>query len=198
MKLFACVAAAVVASVALPSPASACSPERGNDPWEMDPTQASDSTPPSPPTVEGFTERKEGSDLEGMCGDSAALRLRVSATDDQTTPAQIGYEVTIVGGDRPLGFDPESKGRITALSDRLTYGFDFDADSFSVDLEVRAVDGNGNVGPPTLITVEDDDGGGCTTGAGGMGFGMLAFATAFTLRRRRSCSRPGTSRSSAS
>ena len=58
-----------------------------------------------------------------------------------------------------------------------------------MDLEIRAVDANGNLGPPVVVTVENtvDDGGGCAAGVNGnlAGFGMLAFATAFVLRRRR-------------
>ncbi len=179
------------ALLATPTPASACSLV-GNNPWQPDETQASDTTPPSAPVVSAFVTRNEddssGCGNVASCGSIAAIHLDVQATDDRTTAEQIGYEVTIVGGTAPTNFDPTLDGRVTpAFSGELIFYFEFSSPSFSVVLEVRAVDANGNLGPPVVITVEDevDESSGCATGSGNLaGFGLLAFATAFALRRR--------------
>lgn len=181
---------AAVALVALPAPADACD-RAGNSSWRSDEPIAGDTTPPSVPTAEviGVTrsEERSGCGTMSSCGNSAIIALAVSSTDDRATVAQIGYEITIVGGDPPRGFNPEERGRvIPALDDTLVFDFAFDAGSFSMDLEIRAVDANGNVGEPTLVTVEDFvDDGGCRAGGNVVGFGMLAFATAFAMRKRR-------------
>lgn len=181
---------AAVASFALPSPADACD-RAGNGSWRSDEPIAGDTAPPSVPTAEliGVTRSEDPSGCGTMssCGSSATIAIAVSATDDRAAVAQLGYEIRIVGGDPPRGFNPEARGRVTpAFDDTLLFDFAFDAGSFSVDLEIRAVDANGNVGEPTLVTVEDFvDDGGCRAGGNAVGFGMLAFATAFALRKRR-------------
>lgn len=186
--------AALSAVIASPRPASACS-LAGNGTWIAAEDQTADTTPPSAPTAEVTGVFRSEDDSQGCvgatssCGSIASIHLAVSATDDTATADQIGYEITLVGGEPPAGFDPSREGRVVPFGDELNFYFDFDAPSFSMDLEIRAVDGNGNLGPPVVLTVEDeiDQSGGCAAGANGnlVGFGMLAFATAFALRRRR-------------
>jgi len=186
-------AAAGVALVVAPRPADACSLIANGD-WQPDTAQASDTTPPAAPTVE-ITDVHRSEDRSGCggtssCGDLATIHLAVSATDDRATAAQLGYELRVVGGTPPAGFDPEAAGRVTpAFGDELVFYFDFAAPSFEVDVEVRAVDANGNLGPPTVVTISDVvDRGGCTThraNSGMIGFGLTALAAAVALRRRR-------------
>jgi len=50
-----------------------------------------------------------------------------------------------------------------------------DRAGFTADLEVRARDQNGNLGPPTIVTISEAGDGGCrTTGAAGFGLWVLA------------------------
>jgi MYXO-CTERM domain-containing protein len=185
-------ALAAASTVAIPSPASACS-LAGNGSWQADEALASDTTPPSAPAAEVtgvFRSEDESSGCGNVasCGSIASIHLAVSATDDRAQPEQIGYEVTVVGGEPPDGFDPTLDPRVIPFGDELVFYFDFNSPSFSMDLEIRAVDANGNLGPPVVVTVEDqvDRSGGCATGSSNLvGFGMLAFATAFAMRRRR-------------
>ncbi len=195
MRALALVTAAASAILATPSPAVACSLV-GNNLWQQDAAQASDNTPPSKPTVEVLAVNRNqdssGCGASSSCGSIASMHLAVSASDDRATPTQIGYEVRIVGGDAPTNFDPSRDGRISpSFGEELVFYFDFNSPSFAVDLEVRAVDANGNLGPPVVVTVEDtvDEGVGCASAsrANGslIGFGILTFATLLALRRRR-------------
>jgi hypothetical protein len=190
-------ALAASALVAIPTPAEACS-RVGNGSWQADAAQAGDTTPPSATVVSAFVTRDKG-DSGGClgtssCGSFAAIHLDVQATDDRTSPEEIAFEVRVVGGTAPTNFDPSRDGRVLpAFGTELIFNFQFSSPSFAVDLEVRAVDANGNLGPPVVITVEDTvDEGGCAisrqepSGTGNLvGFGLLAFATAFALRRHR-------------
>jgi MYXO-CTERM domain-containing protein len=192
MRLFAMTLAAVSALVAMPRSASACSLAT-NDLWIENEAHATDATPPSTPVVGAAVVSRHFDDNNGCgnvasCGSFGTMEIEISATDDRATEADIGYEVTIVGGTAPTGFDPTREGRVRPFG-QLIFFFDADSPDFSVDLEIRAVDGNGNVGEPIVITVTDEQpsSGGCAAGKHKSlaGFGLMALATLLAMRRRR-------------
>jgi MYXO-CTERM domain-containing protein len=198
MRLFAFALAATSALVALPRPASACSLAT-NDLWIQNPAHASDTTAPSRPAIGAVEVTRHFEDEQSGCGRNVSscgsfgtMEINVSATDDRAQAQDIGYEVRIVGGNAPDAFDPTREGRVRPFfgEGRMIFFFDVDSPDFSVDLEIRAVDGNGNVGDPIVVTVTDEQpesSSGCAAGKQGslVGFGLIAFATALALRRRR-------------
>jgi hypothetical protein len=122
------------------------------------------------------------------CGDRASIHLELSATDDRAQPDLIGYEIRVIGGQPPVGLDPMRDGRVQGS--QLYFFFDYGAPGFTVDLEIRAVDLNGNLGPPVVVTVTDaEDGGGCmaTRQHGLAGFGLVLVVLGWVTRRRYRC-----------
>lgn len=178
-------------------PASACS-LLTNDDFQEDPAQAGDATPPG--AVTGSAEVFRNEEEEGVgctqvagCGDIAAIRLDVSATDNATPADRMGYLVTVVGGEPPAGLVGESFGGIrstpvTGYGGELIFYFDFnDRAGFQLDLEVRAVDLGGNLGPPTIFSVGEaaPDEGGCRTSGSATSGGLVLLAIAGVVLRRR-------------
>lgn len=191
MRLFELCLVAAAAVVAVPRTADACS-LAGNGLWNADPNHASDSTAPSMPEVLDVTVSRtadSGGCVAAGCGDRAVIQLELSATDDRAQTELMGYEVRIAGGQPPRGLDPMREGRVQGQT--FFFFFDYGAPGFTVDLEIRAVDLNGNLGPPTIVTVSDDQdsGGGCMAARqhGLVGFGLVLLVLGWVTRRRYRC-----------
>jgi hypothetical protein len=139
--------AAAAAIAIIPDPAAACS-FVGNRRHVLDPAHAADATPPGPTTVLDVTVGRYDTDgcVSDTCGAYGVLTLSLAATDDATPGGDLAYQLVAVRGsappglllDQPIGGDP------------LYLYFDFD-DVLDLDLEIRAVDLNGNLGPPVVI-----------------------------------------------
>ena len=193
MRLLELCLVAAVAVVAVPRTADACSLAT-NDQWVADPTHSADQTSPSTPEVANVAvTRSEDSGGCGMssCGDRATIHLDVSATDDRAQAELIGYEVRVVGGEAPAGLDPMRDGRVRPSGGELLFYFDYGAPGFTIDLEIRAVDLNGNLGPPQIVTVSDvEPSAGCMSVArqhGLVTFGLVLLVLGWVTRRRYRC-----------
>jgi hypothetical protein len=180
--------------------AEACS-FASNQPLVIDPqAQASDSTPPSPPSVgvESIT-RGKGPQPAGCgqsvssCDDIGWIVLTVDATDDQTASAGLGYQVELVAGDLPAGLALPN-GPVLPREGRLllvwTDGASDDQEAISFTLALRAVDLAGNVGQPTTVQINDPGSGGCSIAARRPGSSwpastLVVLLAARLLRRRR-------------
>jgi hypothetical protein len=172
-----------------------------NPPHTLDAqAQASDSTPPGSPKVI-LEDIKRGKGPEGLgCGQSASscddlgtVTLMVSATDDQTSAADIGYRIELASGNLPSGMTLPT-GAVAGYGGNLflfwSDGNTDDQEALSFSLEIRAVDLAGNEGLPTTIQVSSPgSGSGCSVAARGL---TSAWPTAiailigtFLIRRRR-------------
>jgi hypothetical protein len=179
-------AVSVFFDVAATRPAAACTPV---DNWAhvLDPAQADDHTPPSAVTVHDvIVSRDSGGDgCAASCG-GPDLTIQLTASDDRSGP--IGYRVAIVGGRPPRGLwiNPEPVAPAYGAS-HLQYLFEDDDYGWSFDVELRAVDGNGNLGPATRVTIADPDApeGGCAAARRSRSSVGLAIAAALVTRRRR-------------
>ena len=93
--------------------------------------------------------------------------------------------VELAAGTPPRGFQlpagaiEEAEGSLF-----LRYSFD-DHDGFTIDLSVRARDLNGNLGPPTVVTVSEPGESGCRTARGGAALWPLLAAFAWLVRPAR-------------
>lgn len=153
------VAAPTATTVLVPRTAHACSLV-SNYEHELDATYADDATPPGSVTVTADVARLHdsgGCGAVATCGSYGFIELYVDAGDDRTPSDQIGFQVTVVGGTTPPGWNVHA-GNASAVRPadpgRLVIYFDVDA-PLDVQLEVRAVDLNGNVGAPATVTVKD-------------------------------------------
>ena len=148
-----------------PRMAGACSPPPANESHVLDPAHASDATPPGAVTVSDVTVYHDppGDDDAGGCSNEnechyspSRVNLVPRATDDATPAEKIGYQLRVVSGTAPEHIQiPEEAVRPLEYTDSLELRFFDHTDAFAFDLEVRAVDLNGNLGPPTIVRVED-------------------------------------------
>jgi hypothetical protein len=191
MRLFELCLVAAAAVVAVPRTADACS-LADNGLWVADPTHSGDRTAPSLPEVvdvEVLRNADSGGCVAAGCGDRASIHLALSATDDRAQPDLIGYEIRVAGGQPPRGLDPMREGRVRG--GQFYFFFDYGAPGFTVDLEVRAVDLNGNLGPPVIVTVSDaEPSAGCMSVArqhGLVTFGLVLLVLGWVTRRRYRC-----------
>lgn len=151
-------AAVVLVALApsIPRPSNACSiapPDYG--PLELDPTFETDTVPPSAVDVTYNVYRRDGGGACGSCGDFSSINVALTATDDRATSERLGFRFRLVGGGTPPGMTLPDDDRV---SDYGSIYWRFDSayrGRISFDVEVRAVDLNGNVGPATVITIED-------------------------------------------
>ena len=174
-----------VVVIATPSPADACIP-LANQPHDLDPAYASDTIAPAAVRIsDAWAWSRKAA---GTCGANADLYVIVRASDDTTPEDKLGFQVRVVGSTGSDVWAPANP--VLAIDHDLILGFDPDADAFSVDLEVAAVDLNGNVGPFTPFHFdwvkpadpEEESGGGCATSSGA---GWVAALALLALRRRR-------------
>lgn len=178
-----------LAALTLAPPAHACPPIDNPD-HVLDPGLRDDTVAPGAVTMRSIEVSR--SDGGGACtvdcrGD--LIILRPTATDDRTPADRLGYRLRLLGGELPreLGL-PARPVRPQLGSDELWLLFDDDGAGFAFQLEVRAVDGNGNLGPPTVVDlVEVVPADGCATAGarGPAGLAVLALAGLAACRRRR-------------
>lgn len=166
-----------------PRPASACSLPAPVV-HALDSAYAADTTPPS--AVTGSASITRHRNASSSCFDIAYTYLTLSATDDAAPPERLGFKLAFVSGELPDGMTLPTD--IQVGNPQLFFNYR-DESGFSFELEVRAVDLNGNLGPPTLLLVEEspddlDDDGGCSTG-NTPGAALALLALAFVRRRRR-------------
>jgi uncharacterized protein (TIGR03382 family) len=180
-----------LAALLEPRPAAACSLV-GNVDHMLDAAYASDTVAPTAVTASAVIYRSAddtGCGGASSCGDIASIAISVAATDDAAPADQLGYQLRVVGGDPPRGLNLPTAPVMPYSGEDVYVYFDYgDRSGFSFDLEIRARDLNGNLGPATVITVaEPADGGGCSTGGDGKlpALGGALLALALVLRRRR-------------
>jgi hypothetical protein len=171
--------------------AHACSPV--DDQHHLDVQHASDTTAPSAVTT-GVVQitREDDEDENGCgpiagCGPTSTVRIEVAATDDATPVDRMGYQLRAIGGDMPEGFyvPPEAIVPIGTMSLYLHFS-NHDKSAVDFDLEIRAVDLNGNLGPATVLHVSDPgEGGGCSSRRTAPASLFVLLALASVLRRRR-------------
>ena len=119
------------------------------------------------------------------------IEIDVTAMDDRAGSA-VGFELQAIGGAPPASFD---SGPVReSLNDTLMLYFNPDHGSFTFDLQIRAIDLNGNLGPPTVITIEDtvEGSGSRATGSAGASAGLALGVLGLVLRRRRPRVKNGT------
>ena len=177
-----------------PRPAAACS-LLGNGEHQRDAAYASDTVAPSAVTAAAAVHRSAddsgcGGVSGGTCGDLASISITVAATDDAAPVDKLGYQLRVVSGELPAGLTIPTTPVISYAGDELYFYFNYgDRSGFVVDLEIRAVDLNGNLGPPSVITIGEPGDSGCQAGgrpggAATLGGVLLALLAVFARRRR--------------
>jgi len=189
-------------ALAIPRAAQACS--YGYQPHQLDAAEkAVDTTPPATPVAgpitisrgHGASHTGCGGSIASSCDDLGSVTFALSATDDRTPAATMGFRVTARGpgsfeGVFPLDMDVRLfDGKMVV---RWIDGATDNQESLDFDLEVRAIDLAGNVSAePAIVRVRQDPGG-CRIGRGSAvsrdSVGTLALALAaltMALRRRR-------------
>lgn len=148
-----------------------------------DPAQADDTTPPSAPTVDVEITRYD----QGCGSNGLDLELTMQATDDRAPAERIGFLITVARGEFSIEID---EGAIVPYDGPVSFYFDDDELPFEGELEVRAIDLNGNIGPPTIVEVSSSSSSrkrfASLRGAAPLlTFGMIGLALVIARRRRR-------------
>lgn len=183
-------AASLLAVLVNARPATACCAVAGGScGWgnyglhEIDPAHADDTTPPSAPVVDVEITRYD----QGCGSDSLDLELAMQATDDRAPAERIGFLITVASGDVAIQIE---EGAIVP-SGPVVFYFSDDEVPFEGELEVRAVDLNGNLGPPTIVEISSSAANSrkrfaSVRGAGPLlSYGMVGLALVIACRRRR-------------
>ncbi len=139
----------------------------------LDPqAQASDTTPPSVPVAkvdsvrrgQGPTTNADCSQSASSCDDLGSIGIALTATDDQTAPEEIGYQVEVVAGHLPDGLELPT-GPVLLMEGHLYLhwidGATDDQEAVSFTLAIHAVDLAGNTSTPANVEVSDG-GSGCS------------------------------------
>jgi uncharacterized protein (TIGR03382 family) len=192
MKLsptYVCVAA-LTATVALPlllpQAVAACTPLPPNS-YDIV-ADASDTEPPSTPEV-GRTRIYRAA-RDSSCGPQASVEFEVSATDDKTHPAEIGYLLEVVGDEAGVWVE----GRpVNGISGDVSARFRDDGRGSDFEIDIWSVDRAGNMSEKAervRVVVEADEKSdeGCSTTAArpvGVASPLLLLLVAWQLRRRR-------------
>ena len=156
MRLVALPFAVAALLVADPQVADACS-FAPNETHELDPAFTNDVTPPGAPTVTPKVHRWE---YPSSCFDIGLLSVSVGATDDATPAERMGYRFRVLSGDPPdrLGISADAiRPPVLDGTESVGLFFNYMDAGFEFELEVRAVDLNGNEGPPTVVFIADPD-----------------------------------------
>ena len=169
-------------------PAAACSLV-GTTEHQLDPAYANDITPPTEVTAAAEVHRSadtSGCGGVSSCGDLASISVTVDALDNAAPADLLGYQFRVVNGDVPEGLDFPTTAVQSDAGDQLYFYFNYDDRSgFGFDLEIRARDLNGNLGPPVVIYVSELQEGGCKVGGhASMLAGVLLALALLVLRRR--------------
>ena len=99
--------------------------------------------------VEVDDPKAEASCTLGQFCYGAVMRAKFRATDDLTPADQLGFTVVLLEAP-PDGFE---LGPMPIRGGEGIFTYPLPAKAFSLEMEVRAVDLNNNVGPPTRFTV---------------------------------------------
>lgn len=185
-----CAAAALLAHV---TPASACS-LAGNREHYVDSAFASDTTPPGAVTATADVFRHEddgdggGCSQIASCGSYALITLQLDATDNAAPADRVGFEITVVDGTPPRDFNLPQQW-VGGGEVYLYYSINHRT-GYDLTLQIRAVDLNGNLGPPTLLNVketaaEEEEPGGCSTVPAPSAVSLALVSALFAVRRRR-------------
>ncbi len=160
------VAALLVLAPSIPRPIGACSfAQRNGGLWSARPIEG-DTQGPTLLGAEYRVERPADDDSIGCgrsCGPgSGYIVLQLSAQDDLSAREDIAYRFEILGGTMPPGFEAESYFVEVAfrpdsdIVDAIELGLSVsrDAGSFAFDLQITAIDLNGNESTPIVIEIE--------------------------------------------
>ena len=184
-------AIAALAVVVSPVRAHACS-FAGPTPHIIDPAMVGvDQTPPTlpQPVVAEIQHYEPEGCMEGnSCQDIVSARITNLATDDTTSPDQIGYRFAVVSGTRPAGFSlPTGTARMATFDGSFYLHWSAGQD-VDVTLNLFAVDAAGNQSAPRALRIQEDTGG-CSVGrgarAGTASLALVVLALAAVARRRR-------------
>src|SRR5512138_3288807 len=115
---------------------------------ETDPAHADDTTPPSAPIVDVDVIRYD----QGCGSHGLDLDLTMQAMDDRAPTERMGFLITVASGDFSLEIED---GAIVPYGP-VSFYFAEDELPFEGELEVRAVDLNGNIGAPTIVPVSSN------------------------------------------
>jgi hypothetical protein len=140
-------------------PASACS-FPANVPHVRDPMHASDAVAPGEVTAT-FVSVSPHADTEGCgaqsgnsCSGLGSFAFVLQASDDQPPADSMGFQLRLVVGELPslVGRFPSEPQRPSQPGAPFVFVFsDHERQAINFVLEVRAVDLNGNLGPPLRI-----------------------------------------------
>jgi hypothetical protein len=147
------------ANLVAPRPLGACS-LASNDDHHLDPAFSTDKTAPGAVEANVFDLVHHEDDGDGggcgthvaSCGSFGSLTIDVSATDDTAPAEKIGYRLRMIGGDAPRGLNLPMQD-VRPFGSQLQLYFDVDDYDFEFQLEISAVDLNGNVGAPTVLRI---------------------------------------------
>ena len=153
---------ALLLAPSIPRPTGACSAVSENaGERQLDPAFSTDLVPPSAVTASAVVDRDDddgggGGGCNGaQCVTSGSfVFMSVYAMDDRAQKEQLGYRLTLASGELPAGMNLPTTAVISD-SGELRLRFPNDAPAFAFELEIRAVDLNGNNGPATVIAVSD-------------------------------------------
>ena len=180
------VLAAVSLVLGAPRDARACAPVTYEQ-HLLDRAQLADSVKPGPVALGMWIEQQGDGGCatrETQCAPSGRqLVVHVTASDDHTPPDKLGYRVTIPSGRAPFA----TPGDIRPMDGLLVFELG-DSEELEFELAVRAVDLNGNIGPPTYAqVVQSSATGGCASHHAGraVSFGMITIVLALLVGRRR-------------
>lgn len=144
----------------IPRSIGACSlAPRDGGTWYEEPLLG-DTGAPTQLTATYGIEWPEGGDnvaCAGSCGPGPAyVVLHLSAVDDLTPAARIGYRFEILDGQPPRNLQFDQVLLVDPYSysgDEIGLSFDRETDHFDVDLQITAIDQNGNESAPIVITI---------------------------------------------
>lgn len=159
-----------------------------------------DTTPPGPIAEAAVAElvysrkprpwRCGGND--DICCDVGRLAIKVDdAADDRTPSIMMGYLVELVSGEIPAAFPDTPVQLVDGL---LLHEWENDRDPLRATLSIRAVDLAGNVGPATLLEIDEAGGVGCHIAdlEGSVASFMILGLGLCLARRRRAPLQPQT------
>jgi hypothetical protein len=165
MRHHALTALALAFGITAPAPADACTLVPIED-HELDAAHAGDTVAPSAVMASALVERQDtdqGCGAQSKCGGGAWITIAVAATDNATAVDKLGYELRIINGEPPDGLTIPTNP-VTPVGGQLYFYFNADDRvGFELDIQLRARDLNGNLGPPTVVTVGEPAEGGCAT-----------------------------------
>jgi hypothetical protein len=120
------------------------------------------------------------------CDGQSTITIKPTATDDRTSTADMGYELTLLSGSLPSRHLSLPESAVDGWGGVLYLSWGGDTgDGLSFTLGVRAVDRAGNRGPITEIKISRGSGG-CEVGSRAASNGALWMAVfAWLVVRRR-------------